>query len=128
MGLFQATNATLVLLSLLSYLSAYWLLRRILKTSAFGSIVGAFFFAFAYPKFAQLGHLQLRFDFFQPLALGVIAPLLLEHSGDAPPRAYGEDGHLREPGCLAASTAFYNAWFFAFFLGLSAVVAVSFRR
>ena len=29
--------------------------------------------------------------------------------------------------CLAASTAFYHAWFFVFFFGLSGIVAVSYR-
>jgi hypothetical protein len=125
MDLFQSANATMVLLSLLAYVCAYWLLRRVLKTSLFGSLVGAFFFAFAYPKFAQLGHLQLRFDFFQPLALGVIAPALLETRAMRPRELATRTSIFGGLVCLAASTAFYNAWFFVFFLGLSAVVAVS---
>ncbi len=127
LSLFQATNATLVLLSLLSYLSAYWLLRRILKISCSGSIVGAFFFAFAYPKFAQLGHLHLRFDFFQPLALGVIAPLLLEERAMRLREFVTRTSIFAGLVCLAASTAFYHAWFFVFFLGVSGIVAVSYR-
>lgn len=127
MGLFQASNATVVLLSLLSYVCTYWLLRRVLAASRFGSIVGAFFFAFAYPKFAQLGHLQLRFDFFQPLALGVIAPALLETRAMRPRELATRTSIFAGLVCLAASTAFYNAWFFAFFLGLSTVVASSSR-
>jgi hypothetical protein len=126
-GLFQAANATMVLLSLLSYVCAYWLLRRVLKASAFGSIMGAFFFAFAYPKFAQLGHLQLRFDFFQPLALGAIAPALLDTRAMRPRELTARASIFASMVCLAACTAFYNAWFFAFFVGLSAVVAVSFQ-
>jgi hypothetical protein len=124
LDLFQATNATLVLLSLLAYVCAYWLLRRVLQASQFGSIAGAFFFAFAYPKFAQLAHLQLRFDFFQPLALGVIAPALLETRAMGPRELATRASIFAALVCLAASTAFYNAWFFVFFAGLSAVVAV----
>ena len=127
MGLFQATNATIVVLSLLAYVCSYWLLRRVLKASVFGGIVGAFFFAFAYPKFAQLGHLQLRFDFFQPLALGVIAPAFLETRAMRPRELATRASIFVALVCLAASTAFYNAWFFVFFVGLSAVVAVSSR-
>ena len=91
MGLFQAATRRWCCCRCWPMCVAYWLLRRVLTTSWFGSIVGAFFFAFAYPKFAQLGHLQLRFDFFQPLALGVIAAALLETRAMRPARA-GEWG------------------------------------
>lgn len=127
LGLFQATNATMVLLSLLAYLSAYWVLRRVLKATLLGSIVGAFFFSFAYPKFAQLGHLQLRFDFFQPLALAAIAPLLLEERAMCRRELATRTSIFAGLVCLAASTAFYNAWFFVFFLALSTLVAASYR-
>jgi len=125
--LFQAANATMVALSLLSYLSAYWCLYRILRLNHFGSIVGAFFFAFAHPKFAQLPHLQLRFDFFQPLALGAIAPLLLEDRAARPREVSTRTGVFAGLVCLAASTAFYQAWFFVLFVAMSAIVAVSYR-
>lgn len=127
LNLFEAANATVVALSLLSYLSAYWFLRHILTMNQSGSIVGAFFFAFAYPKFAQLPHLQLRFDFFQPLALGAIAPLLLEDRSMHPRELSARTGVVDALLCLAASTAFYHTWFFVLFGGLSAIVAVSYR-
>ena len=126
LDLFQAANATLVLLSILSYLSAYWLLRRVLKIGCMGSVVGAAFFAFSYPKFAQLPHLQLRFDFFQPLALGMIVPLWLE-TGAMRTREIA--GRLTAFGLLVslgANTTFYHTWFFVFFVCTSGGVALAF--
>ena len=98
LGLFQAANATMVLLSLLAYLSCVlapspgsedcYLEVSLVPSSSRSPIRSS-------PSSA---HLQLRFDFFQPLALGVIAPLLLEDAGDAPTRTGDEDEHLRWPG------------------------------
>lgn len=127
LNLFEAANATVLVLLLLSYLCAYWLLRRMLKLSQLGSIVGAFFFAFAYPKFAQLPHLQLRFDFFQPLALGAIAPLVLEQRAMRLSELSKRTAAFAGLVCLAASTAFYHAWFFVLLLGVSAIVAMSYQ-
>ena len=126
LGLFHAANATLVILSLLSYASAYWLLRRALKLGCAASVVGAFFFAFAYPKFIQLPHLQLRFDFFQPLALGAIAPLFLEDRVWRPRDVAIRSSAFVALFCLGASTAFYLAWFFLFLVSVSAAVGLTF--
>ena len=123
---FQATNAVLILLSALSYLCSYWLLRKCLGLNVAASVVGAFFFAFNHAKFAQQLHLQLRFDFFQPLALGLLLPLVLR----------GREVRRKEfllRTCAVAvilaaafSTGFYNAWFFCFFLGAALAAALLF--
>jgi hypothetical protein len=71
-GMFVSLNITLVLLSFLSYLACLWLLRRVFEFHWVASAVGAAFFAFNYPKFAQLAHIQLRFDVLQPIVLGLL--------------------------------------------------------
>jgi hypothetical protein len=55
---FAAFNLTLVALSLLSYIAAFWLTRCVLGVSSPAAVVGALFFTFSYPKAAQLVHSQ----------------------------------------------------------------------
>jgi hypothetical protein len=123
LGLFEAANATLVLLSVVSYLSAYWLLRRVIRLGTLAGLVGALLFAVAYPKFSEQAHLQLRFDFVQPLALGALLPLWLEDRPFRPAElALRFNAFVALVG-LGAMTTFYNAWFFLFWVAATVCVA-----
>ena len=86
--IFVSLNATLVLLSFLSYISCLWLLRTVFVFCWPASVFGAAFFAFNYPKFAQLAHAQLRFDALQPIVLGVLLSLLLTRETPSPLRTF----------------------------------------
>ncbi len=126
LGLFQSANATLILLSFLSYISCYWLLRHVLRIGTVPSLLGALFFALGYPKASQLGHFQLRFDFFQPLALGLILPLWIDDREFRPAEIALRLNGFVAVYCLGALTAFYHAWFFLFWVGMTALVAALF--
>lgn len=69
LGVFTAINLQLVLLTLATFASTFWLLRRGFGQTTWGATAGAWFFAYSWPRFAQLGHLQLQFTPLVPLAV-----------------------------------------------------------
>lgn len=69
LGVFEAMNAQLVLLTLASFAAAYALFARGARLSVGGATLGAAFFAFSWPRFAQLVHIQLQFTPLLPLML-----------------------------------------------------------
>ncbi len=69
LGVFEALNAQLVLLSLASFAAAYALFARGFRLSVYGATLGAYFFAFSWPRFAQLVHMQLQFTPLLPALL-----------------------------------------------------------
>lgn len=69
LGVFAAMNAQLILLSATSFAAAYALFARGFRLSVLGATVGAYFFAFSWPRFAQLVHVQLQFTTLLPLLL-----------------------------------------------------------
>ena len=80
LSVFEAVNAQLILLSLASFASAYALLARGFRLSVLGATLGAYFFAFSWPRFTQLGHVQLQFTLLLPL----LALFALECVRDGP--------------------------------------------
>ena len=67
LGVFAAMNLQLILLSLATFATAYLLLKRGFRLSVWAATVGAYFFAFSWPRFAQLAHVQLQFTALIPL-------------------------------------------------------------
>lgn len=67
LGVFQAMNLQLILLSLASFAAAHRLLARGFGLSVWAASAGAYFFAFSWPRFAQLVHVQLQFTALLPL-------------------------------------------------------------
>ncbi len=118
LGVFAAMNAQLVLLSLLSFAGAYALLARGFAIGVIGSTVGAYFFAFSWPRFAQLVHVQLQFTFLLP----VLALLALQCGRDGRTMARGpfawRAGAFVTLLALLLATTLYYAVFLA--IGLSA--------
>ncbi len=80
LGVFAAMNLQLILLSLATFASTYLLLVRGFRLSVWGATAGAYFFAFSWPRFAQLVHVQLQFTALLPL----LALLALECLRDGP--------------------------------------------
>ena len=66
-GVFAAMNAQLILLSLATFAAAYALFVRGFGLSVLGATLGAYFFAFSWPRFSQLVHVQLQFTALLPL-------------------------------------------------------------
>jgi hypothetical protein len=69
LGVFAAMNAQLILLSLATFAAAYALFARGFGLSVLAATLGAYFFAFSWPRFAQLVHVQLQFTALLPLLL-----------------------------------------------------------
>ena len=74
LGVFAAMNLQLILLSLATFATAYLLLVRGFRLSVWAATAGAYLFAFSWPRFAQLVHVQLQFTALLP----VLALLALE--------------------------------------------------
>ncbi len=72
LGVFTAMNVQLVGLTLASFAAAYWFLSRGFRLGVGSATVGASFFAFCWPRFAELVHVQMQFTFVVPL-LGLLA-------------------------------------------------------
>src|SRR5262249_1420958 len=72
LDVFQALDATLIALTFGTYLAAYAMLRRGIRTSVGAATLGAAFYAFGYPRFASRGHMQLQFTVLQPLILWAV--------------------------------------------------------
>ena len=64
---FAAMNAQLVLLSLATFGTAHLLLARGFRLGMWAATAGAYSFAFSWPRFAQLGHVQLQFTALLPV-------------------------------------------------------------
>jgi hypothetical protein len=69
LGVFPAMNAQLILLSIATFAAAYALFSRGFGLSVLAATLGAYFFAFSWPRFAQLVHVQLQFTALLPLLL-----------------------------------------------------------
>jgi hypothetical protein len=110
-GIFVSFNLTLVLISFLSYLACLWLLRIIFEFHWLASAVGAAFFAFNYPKFAQLAHMQMRFDMLQPIVLGLLLFFLVSREMPSQRRTFVTCLAAAFAFAVLASTTFILAWF-----------------
>ena len=117
----------LIIGCLTNYVIAYLLLRRLARTDAAASALGAFLFAFANPRIAQISHPQLVPQFL-PLVtlLGLVCAV----------RAHAEGGTRgRVGGCLLLAClaevvqlhgSYHHAWFVVFALATClALVALS---
>ncbi len=117
LGVFAAMNAQLVLWSALAFMACMVFLRRCFALAVPACCVGAYFFAFGWPRFAQLVHVQLQFT----AALPILALLALQflRSGPAltPRRAFVILAALAGLAALLLATTTYYALFFA--LGLT---------
>jgi hypothetical protein len=123
-GTFVAMNLMLVLLSLLSYLACLWLLRSVLAFRWLACTAGAAFFAFNYPKLAQLPHEQLRFDLLQPIILGLPLSLLISREAPSSLRTFLTCLGAALAFALLAGTTFLYAWFLALLLLLFLAIAL----
>jgi hypothetical protein len=91
------------------------------------SAAGAAFFAFNYPKFAQLGHMQLRFDLLQPIILGLLLSLLLLRERFSQLRVFLTCLGAVLAFAVLASTTFLNAWFLTLLVLVSLAIALLVR-
>lgn len=119
LGVFAAVNAQLVLLSGLAFAACYSFLRRGFGLATEACCVGAYYFAFGWPRYAQLVHEQLQFTF--PLPLLALLALRILRDGLTITKA---EGLILSAGfallfALLISTTTYYALFFALALTLT---------
>lgn len=119
LGVFAAMNAQLILLSLATFAAAYALFARGFGVSVVGSTVGAYFFAFSWPRFAQLVHVQLQFTVLLP----ILVLLAVECARDGP--TLSRSGFAWRIWSLVALLAALLATtlYYAVFIGLGFTVA-----
>ncbi len=79
LDVFAAINAALIVWSALAFAACYAFLRRGFGCAVPTSCLGAFFYAFGWPRFAQLVHLQMQFT--APLPLMALAGLVFLRDG-----------------------------------------------
>jgi len=108
----------LITVSILNFISAYWLLRVSLKTSSLATALAASLFAFGSPRMLQMGHVQMLIAFYVVWALIGLWLMFGER------RSYWTGSLLLALSLLLQFyTAFYYAWFMAF-CGVIALVYV----
>ncbi len=113
----SAFQAWLVLLSVFNFTSMFVLLRRIFSVRVFAAGAGAWLFAFASPRIAQLSHPQLMTGF---LTVGAI--YLISRSFSAGPEPLEKSHHYR----LAAAAVLFAAQFYAsYYLGWFFMLALA---
>jgi hypothetical protein len=113
----------LLLVSSLNFACAFLLLRRGLACSPTASAFGAFLFAFASTRIAQLGHPQLQPTFYGVLAVFALIRVL---KADSPRSSLPWLALLAASLIGQAYSSFYPTWFLAFALGLSLLWGLAF--
>lgn len=126
--MFSALEIIVILLTFLNYATCFILLYKVLRFRVPASCVGAAFFAFNSPKFFQTGHLQLQYVLFLPFIF-IFIILFVQRAATLNQR--NAFLLLTLAGIalnLQLLTAFYLAWFFAFWSALFLVLALCFRQ
>jgi len=120
LGVFTAMNVQLVGLTLASFGAAHLFLARGFRLGVQAATVGAAFFAFCWPRFAELVHVQMQFTFVVPLLALLALECLRDGAGLSRAgfawRALGFVALL----ALAMATTVYLAEFSLLFIGASA--------
>ncbi|HEX5873894.1 MAG TPA: DUF4214 domain-containing protein [Pyrinomonadaceae bacterium] len=127
LGMFEAAEATIILLNFLNYLVCFILLNRVLKLNLLASIAGAAFFAFNNPKLVQLGHTQLQPLLFLPLAVIGVVLFVQKRDTLSQKQAFGLMTLSGISLALQLMTGFYTGWFFIFWSGLFLILALLFK-
>lgn len=127
-GIFTSVEFTIIVVTFLSYCTAFLLLYRGLGLDLIPSCAGAMFFAFSSPKFNQLTHLQLQYVLLLPLIfLFVIIFAKQVKTIDQKKAAW-----LLSLAALCLdlqlATTFYYGWFFVLWTILFLLLALAFRR
>jgi hypothetical protein len=113
----------------LNFAAAYAFLRRVFEVEPVGAAAGAYLFAFASPRIAQLGHPQLMPQFFTIVALyGIVRLFGVRSDRSARTQALKWTGLT--VGSFAAQfyASLYLAWFLGFALLLGGLTAMAVRN
>jgi len=120
LGVFTAMNAQLVLWSVLAFAACAVFLRRGFALAVPACCAGAYFFAFGWPRFAQLVHVQLQFT----APLPILALLALRFLGGGADRTPGQAFVLLAAFAGLAVLLFATATYYAVFFALGLTIAL----
>ncbi len=128
LGIFEASESTIIVLNFLNYLVCFILLKKILRFNTFASCAAAFFFAFNSPKLVQMGHFQLQPVLFLPMAIIFVVMVVQRMETLSVHKAF-------LLLCLAALSfdlqllsGFYLGWFFMLWCSLFVALVLVFKR
>ena len=126
-GIFTSVEFTIIVVTFLSYCTAFLLLYRALRLGLIPSCAGAMFFAFSSPKFNQLTHLQLQYVLLLPLIFLFVIVFAKQVETIAQKKA----AWLLSLAALCLNlqlvTTFYYGWFFVLWTILFLLLALAFR-
>ncbi len=125
-GIFEAAEATIILLNFLTYVVCFVLLNKVLRFNLAAAIFGAAFFAYSGPKLMQLGHTQLQPILFLPLAIIPVVLFVQKNEKLSQLKAFGLIAWAALSLVLQLLTGFYPGWFFFFWSALFLLVALVF--
>src|SRR6185503_4958218 len=126
--MFGSLEITIILITFLSYCTAFWLLYKVLEFRLAPSIVGAMFFAFNSPKFFQLIHLQLQFVVLLPIIFGLLISFARQAQTLDQKRAAILLSLAGLCWDLQIATGLYFAWFFVLWSTFFLLLALAFTR
>ena len=126
--MFRSLEITIILITFLSYCTAFWLLYKVLEFRLAPSIVGAMFFAFNSPKFFQLIHLQLQFVVLLPIIFGLLITFGRQVQTLDQKRAAILLSLAGLVWDLQMATGLYFAWFFVLWSTFFLLFALAFGR
>jgi hypothetical protein len=120
LGVFTAMNLQLILWSGLTFAACYTFLRRGFDFAVPYACAGAYFFAFGWPRFAQLVHEQLQFTVLLPL----MALLALRFLRDGAALTRWHDFRLLAGLVLMTVLLLVTATYYALFFALALAIAL----
>ena len=126
--MFLSLQITIILITFLSYCTAFWLLYKVLEFRLIPSIVGAMFFAFNSPKWFQLIHLQLQFVVLLPIIFGLLISFARQAQTLDQKRAAILLSVAGLCWDLQIATGLYFAWFFVLWSTFFLLLALAFAR
>jgi hypothetical protein len=125
--IFTSVELTIIVVTFLSYCTAFLLLYRTLDFGLIPSCAGAMFFAFSSPKFNQLTHLQLQYVLLLPLIFLFVILFAKQVETISQKKAAVL---LSLAACclnLQLATTFYYGWFFVLWTILFLLLALVLR-
>lgn len=127
-SLFTSVELTVILITFLSYCTAFFLLYKTLRFGLIPSCLAALFFAFSSPKFHQTTHLQLQYVVLLPLLFAIVISFAQQIETMTQKRAavlLSLAGLILN---LQLATTFYYAWYFVVWTILFLLIALIFTQ
>lgn len=121
---YAALNVVQMASTALGFVACHGLLRGVLGMRLPAALAGAAFFVLNYPRFAQAGHIQLQYNFLQPVLMAFALTLFLRGRRLSRPAGFVLILGLGLGLVLQMASSVYPGWFMVFFFFAATIVAV----